>query len=115
MFATTLILTSLIYMLAAIVLPDVPSDQPLDLKAHYFREAPTFFGIAIAVLLWSIFREYMLEGRLPERENLIFHLLFLACAIPAALSRRERLHQLITGAMVVLFVSYIVLLFGRLH
>ncbi|MCW3797809.1 hypothetical protein OMW55_08335 [Sphingomonas sp. BN140010] len=62
-----------------------------------------------------MFREYMLEGRLPERENLIFHLLFLACAIPAAFSRRERLHQLLTGAMIVLFVAYIVLLFRQLR
>ena len=114
-FATTLVMTGLIYMLAAIVMPDVPPEQPLDLKAHYFREAPAFFGIAASVLLWSMFREYMLEGRLPERENLIFHLLFLACAVPAALFRRERLHQLLTGAMVVLFVSYIVLLFGQLR
>ncbi|MCW3797808.1 hypothetical protein OMW55_08330 [Sphingomonas sp. BN140010] len=31
-FATTLVLTGFIYMLAAIVLPDVRADEPLDLK-----------------------------------------------------------------------------------
>ena len=46
LFATILIQTALIYMLAAIVLPDVPADEKLDLRAHYYREAPAFFASA---------------------------------------------------------------------
>ena len=113
-FATILIQTALIYMMAAIVLPDIPPDQPIDLRDHYFREAPAFFGIGVAAILWSVFREYMLEGRLLEPVNLAFHIVFVTMAATAALVRRPRLHEAFTGLMVVLFVAYIALLFTRL-
>jgi hypothetical protein len=113
-FATILIMTALIYMMAAIVLPDIPPDEPINLKDHYYREAPAFFGLGGAVILWSLFREYMLEGRLPEPVNLGFHGLFLAMAVIAMLVRRPRLHEAFAGLMAVLFASYIALLFARL-
>jgi hypothetical protein len=113
-FATILIQTALFYMMAALVLPDIPAEQPTDLKAHYFREAPVFFGIGGAVVLWSMFREYMLTGHPPQGINLGFHLLFLTMSITAALVRRPRFHELNAAAMAVLFTIYIALLFARL-
>ena len=113
-FATILGQTILIYMLAAIVLPDIPADQPIDLRDHYFREARAFFLISVALILWSLFRTFMLDGRLPEPGNLGFHLIFLAMALTAALSRRPRLHEAFAGLMVALFAAYIALLFARL-
>jgi hypothetical protein len=114
LFATILIQTILIYMMAAIVLPDIPSDETIDLKDHYYREAPAFFAIAIAAIAWSLFREYMLDGRLPEPLNLVFHGIFLALALIAALVRRPRVHEAFAGVMAVLFSAYIALLFARL-
>jgi hypothetical protein len=113
-FATILIMTALIYMMAAIVLPDIPPDEPIDLKDHYFREAPAFFGIGGATILWSLLREYMLEERLPEASNLAFHGVFLAMAITAMMVRRPRLHEVFSWLMAVLFVAYVALLFARL-
>lgn len=114
LFATILVQTALIYMMAAIVLPDVPPDEPLDLEAHYEREAPAFFGLGAATVAWSLLREYMLEGRLPEPANLAFHLLFLATSLTAALVRNRRLHQVLAAAMGLVFVAYVALLFARL-
>ena len=114
LFATILIQTALIYMMAAIVLPDIPADEPVDLRDHYYREAPAFFGIATAAICWSLFREYMLEGRLPEPLNLAFHFLFLALALTAAVTKRRRVHEGFSIAMAVLFAVYIGLLFARL-
>jgi hypothetical protein len=114
LFATILFQTALIYMMAAIVLPDIPADEPIDLRDHYYREAPSFFGIAMAVILWSLFREYMLEGALPEPLNLGFHGLFLALAVIAATVRRPRLHEAFAVLMAVLFAVYVGLLFARL-
>ena len=113
-FATLLVQTALIYMMTAIVLPDIPPDEPIDLQDHYYREAPAFFGIGAATILWSLLREYMLEGRAPPAANLTFHLLFLAMALAAALVRRPRLHEALSGAMALLFVAYVGLLFARL-
>lgn len=114
LFATILVQTALIYMMAAIVLPDIPSDKPVDLRDHYYRESPAFFGIALATIGWSLFRQYMLEGRLPEPLNLVFHGLFLALALTLALTRRQRVHETFAILMAILFALYIGLLFARL-
>jgi hypothetical protein len=113
-FATVLVMTALIYMMTAIVLPDIPPDEPIDLRDHYFREAPAFFGIGSAAIGWSIFREYMLEGRLLEPANLGFHLLFLGLSVTAILVRRPRVHEGFALLMCGLFLAYVALLFARL-
>jgi len=114
LFATILIQTALIYMLAAIVLPDVPADETVDLRDHYYREAPAFFGLGAATVSWSIFREYMLRGRLPEPENLAFHVTFIALSLTGALVKKPRLHEALAVLMTALFAAYIALLFAQL-
>ncbi len=126
LFATILVQTALIYMMAAIVLPDVPAEAieenpaeasargQLDLRDHYYREAPAFFGLGAATVGWSLFREYMLFGVLPERTNLIFHLVFIAMSLTAVLVKKPRLHEALALIMVALFAAYIALLFARL-
>lgn len=113
-FAAILIQTALIYLLAALVLPDIPADKPLDLKAHYFRERTGFFGVAAAAISWSIVRELILEGRPPEPNNLAFHLLFLGLALVAAWRSEEGLHKALTATMAVLFAVYTAVLFAQL-
>jgi len=113
-FATILVMTALIYMMAAIVLPDIPPDEPIDLRDHYYREGPAFFGISAAAIGWSAFRELMLEGRLPEPANLAFHGLFLILALTAMLVKWPRLHEALAGLMTLFITIYIALLFARL-
>lgn len=113
-FATVLVQTALLYMMAGLVLPDMPRNEPIDLKDHYYRERPIFFGTGIAAILWNGFREYMLFGTPPRGLDLGFNVLFLVLALTAMLSRRERLHELFAGLMVILFAAYIALLFARL-
>ena len=115
LFATILVQTALLYMMTAIVLPDFPPDQEIDLRDHYYREAPAFFGIGALAILWSLFRASMLAGRLPEPLNLGFHGLFLAAAITAMVTKRPRIHELLAAAMSVLFVAFVALLFARLE
>lgn len=114
LFATILVQTALIYMMTAIVLPDIPYDQPIDLKDHYYREVPAFFGIGAATILWSLFREYMLTGGLPAAANLVFHGLFLVAALVALATRRPRVHEALAVLMMGLFVVFVALLFARL-
>jgi hypothetical protein len=113
-FLVTLVLTALIYMMAAIVLPDVPGDRPLDLQDHYWRERRALYGLFVAAVAWSVLREWQLERQLPERENLLFHGLFIAVGVIGLLIRRERVHQLLTLLMTGVFAAYVILLFARL-
>jgi hypothetical protein len=114
-FAAILIQTALIYMMAALVLPDVPVDQPIDLKQHFFREQRVFFAVGAATVAWSVIREVALEGRLPLPENLAFHAIFIAMALGAMVSRSERLQKMFVTAVAVIFVAYIGLLFAQLR
>ncbi|MGZ8311345.1 MAG: hypothetical protein ACXWU1_06715 [Allosphingosinicella sp.] len=114
LFATILVQTILLYMMTAIVLPPISTNESIDLREHYYREARAFFGISVALILWSVFREYMLLGALPKPLNLGFIALFLGLAILAAISRRPRLHEGFAVLMALLFGTYIALLFARL-
>lgn len=114
-FAVVVTVTGLMYMMAAIVLPDVRPDEPLDLKAHYYRERRAFFGLSLAAILGSVLREVQLEGRLPEAENLLFHGLFGALALAGLLVRRERVHEAMAAAVPIVFTTYVTLLFAQLR
>ncbi len=113
-FASTLAQTALLYMMAALVLPDVQRDEPADLKAHYYREVPAFFGVGIAAILWNSVREYLLFGEHPLGFELGFQLLFLALSIAAIAVRRERFHEALAAVMPFVLAAYIALLFSTL-
>ena len=113
-FAAILVMTALIYMMAALVLPDVPADKPIDLRDHYFREAPVFFGFGVAAILWSMIRELLLDGKMIDGGNLAFHLGFLTLSIIAAITRRDWVHKLFAAVMIAMFVLYIAALFMKL-
>lgn len=113
-FAAILIQTALIYMMAGLVLPDIPADEPLDLKDHYFRERLPFFGSGLAAISWSVIREIILEGRPPVPVNFAFHLIFIAMSVIALLSSREGLHKTFAALMSPMFVGYTAALFAKL-
>ena len=114
LFATILVQAILLYMLAAIVLPDIPADEPIDLRDHYDRESRAFFGIASGLILWSLFRDYMITNALPPPAKLAFYGLFLILAIAAMIWKQRRLHEAFAVVMAVLFSIFIGLLFARL-
>ena len=113
-FGTVLIQTTLLYMLAALVLPDVAPDAPIDLRAHYFREARPFFLILIALLASSVLKDVVIDGHLPVPVNLAFHALFASLAGIAATTRRARIHEALAIISAVMIAGYIALLFNRL-
>lgn len=113
-FGVVLLQTVLLYMMTAIVLPDIPAGEEVDLKQHYFREARPFFGIALAMLAVSVIKDWMLEGALPDRANLAFHLGFAVCNVLVLTNKRERVHEVFAIAMIVFTSAYIALLFARL-
>jgi hypothetical protein len=113
-FAVILLQTVLLYMMSAIVLPDVPADGRVELEAHYFREVVPFFTTSLLMLAASIGKDWMLNGRLPAPANLAFHAFFAAMATLGIIVRRRRVHLLIALAMVVFSVTYVSMLFAHL-
>jgi hypothetical protein len=113
-FGILLLQTVLLYMMSAIVLPDVPHAGEMNLAEHYWREVGPFFVISLLMLAVSVAKDWMLNDRLPDGTNLAFHGAFAALSIVALTFRRPRVHQTIAALMVAFTVSYIGLLFARL-
>lgn len=113
-FASILIEVSLLYMMAAVVLPDIPPGERLDLESHYYREQRSFFGLSQGVILASLLKEYMIAGRLPPAVDLGFHFLFWATAFASMLIRWRRYHEIMAPLMALVIGSYVALLFARL-
>ena len=79
-FAVILIQMGLLYMLSAIVLPDVPDEHSVDLAGHFERHRKTFFAFLIAMLASSLVKELVLEHRFTSQLNLAFHAVFAVAA-----------------------------------
>ena len=113
-FAIVLLQTIILYMLAALILPDFGT-EPVDLKAAYFQQARWFYSLGVLAGIVSLCKDLVLSGALPDRANVGFHLFFIGSAAGAALTCREWYHKLAVLTTAVLFAFYIIFLFARLH
>jgi hypothetical protein len=113
-FLVILLQMSLIYMLAAMVLPDVPSGAETDLAAHYENQRRPFFICLGLVVVVSLAKDLMLEGRLPELLNVGFHVLLGAVALIGLTLRRPSLQLALAFFVALVFALYVGVLFARL-
>lgn len=68
----------------------------------------------IAPAIVSLAKELVLEGRLPQAENLAFHALFIVTCGVAALVRSPYVHKVVALSGSAFLVAYVSLLFSRL-
>lgn len=113
-FAIVLLQMVLLYMIAGLVLPDMPAGEPADLEAHYWREARPLFACLLAVLAVSIAKDRLIDGHYPLPANIAFHAVFAAMAAIGLVSRRAWVHHAVAIATLTMVVVYIVALFTRL-
>lgn len=113
-FAIILAQMGLIYMAAALVLPDVPSGSAIDLAEHWQRHRAPFFGFMIAMLAASLLKSVALDARLPSNTDLLFHGLLAAVALIGIVARNARVQSALACAAVVIFVVYVAVLFARI-
>jgi hypothetical protein len=113
-FLMVLLETIVLYLLAGLVFPRFESESSLDLRAHYFRHRQWFFGLAAVLLIVSVCKDYVLDGRLPSPTNLTFHALFLTMWSGAAMIAAPWYHRVLPAATAIAFSFYIAVLFTRL-
>ena len=114
-FAVVLLHMICLYMLAALVLPDFPGDQPVDLHATYMANHRWFGAIAALSGFVSLSKDLVLSGALPARLNVAFHVVYVAGAVVFAISRSDLFHKVFVVVMSALFALYIAMLFIRLQ
>jgi hypothetical protein len=104
-----------LYMLAALVLPDIQRDETLDLREHYFDIRRWFFVFVVLAAALGIAKDLVLEGHLPETRNLLFQISFIVTSIIAAVTRNEIYHRVLAPVAAVMFGAYVALLFSHLN
>jgi hypothetical protein len=103
-----------LFLMAAVISPQVPPAGVTDLRSQYFSEARWFFGTLAGALIISLAKDVVLYGKLPELPNLVAHAVFIAAALAGAVSRSDLVHKILAPLGLVLFGGYIALLFTRL-
>jgi hypothetical protein len=114
-FSIVLAQTIVVYLLAALVLPDFFGDAAVDLREHYYGHQRWFFSLLVLLIAVSLAKDPVLDGHLTDPLNLGFQLVFAAIGAGGALTRNARYHEaaMVLGAIGI--TTYIALLFTRLH
>jgi hypothetical protein len=113
-FLVILLQMGLIYMMAALVLPDITGDAETELAAHYETQRRPFFICLALVVVVSLMKDLMLEGRLPEPLNIAFHVMLAAVALLGLVLKRQSLQLALALFVASIFGLYVGLLFARL-
>jgi hypothetical protein len=114
-FAILLLETILLYLLAALALPNPLGEQIVDLRINYFRHARWFFGSFLGVLLVSLVKNVVMSGSIQGPFDLSFHLFWMVGATIAAGTRSDLYHKTFVCIAGVSFVVYIGALFAELR
>ena len=114
-FALVLMQPVLLFFLSALIWPDFDRDDELDLRANYFAQKNWFFGILIAIVVFSVLRTVALTGEMQHPLDFAFHLLFVVSSAGGVLLRSEIYHKAMAAMTALLFMAYIALLFADLH
>ena len=114
-FFIVLLQTVTLYMMSAVLLPEQVDERGVNLREHYFRQAPWFFGFFVATLLVSVSKDIVLDHRLPDHVNLAFHAVLLVVSLLGMFLRRESVHRALALFGAAGIGAYIALLFTRLR
>ena len=115
LFMLVLIQPVLLFFLSALIWPDFDRDEALDLKANYYAQTRWFFGILVAILLFSLLRQFVLSGHLQNLPDFTFHIVGIIGFSGGAIFSNERYHEWNAPIVAATFVSYIAALFAQLQ
>lgn len=113
-FSAVLAQTIVLYLLAALVLPDIYGDTVVDLREHYYDHRRWFFSLLALLIATSVVKGLAIEDKLPEPADLRFHIVFALTSLSGIFVRNARYHEFLAGLGAVAIVAYIALLFEHL-
>lgn len=113
-FAIVLLQMLLLYMAAAVILPDLQAGEAIDLGDHFDRERKPFFSFMLLLLIVSVTKDIIINDELPSGENLLFHLVLGTISIVGLMVGRRSVQTFLALLACSGFVIYIALLFTRL-
>ncbi len=114
-FSTVLMEVILLYLVAALALPNFGGQDVIDLRANYFKHRSWFFGCIVLMLLDSLLKSIVVGGGLPGPVDLTFHLIWLSAALVAAITSSDLYHKTNLCLTFALVLIYIAVLFTTLR
>jgi hypothetical protein len=114
-FSIVLAQTATLYVMAAVVLPEQIDDTATDLGVYFDRQHRWFFAFFLATLLVSVIKDVIVNGHLPDRTNLSFHLVLGVDCLAGILLRGRRAQGILALGFAAVMVAYVGLLFARLQ
>jgi hypothetical protein len=106
-FFALLVIPSIIYLRAAMLLSDRPGEVP-SWRAHYFRVRRSFFFLQILGSVHFTASPWLIAGATRGSETLLGSLAFAALALGAAISRAPRVHEAVA---LLSFLAYLLAFF----
>ena len=113
-FLVVLMQAVLVYLATAFLVPGIPYGERIDLRECYFREARWYFAAILLAVLDSLVKNLVLTGRFQNPTDLAGHAAFVGICVAGMTTRREAVHKTIAVLALLVFTSYIALLFVSL-
>jgi hypothetical protein len=114
-FGVVLLQTALLYVMAAVVLPEQVEETGTDLGVHFDRHHRWFFAVFLTTLAVSAAKDVILSGRFPTSTNLLFHFALAAGCIAGLILRGRQAQGVLGLGFAVAIVAYVAMLFARLQ
>jgi hypothetical protein len=114
-FSGVLMQTIVLYLLAALVLPDFFGDAAVNLRDHYYGHRRWFFSLLAILIVTSLVKQLIVDGELPRPLDFAFHGLFIAIGLSGATIGNARYHAFLALFGTLTVGLYIALLFTHLH
>jgi hypothetical protein len=113
-FSAVLAQTIVVYLLAALVLPDIFGDATVNLREHYYGHRRWFFSLLVILPLASLGKNLILYGHLQHPLDLGFHLLIVLSGVSGIVIAKPRYHEFLAVFGALGTGTYIALLFTHL-
>ena len=112
-FSAVLLQTVMMFMGSALVLPRGRVMEPIDLRAHYYRERVPFFSFGLLFLIIGFVKLWLLSDPL-HAVTIGFFALFTLMTLIGLIFRSAKVHELLAPVMAVGITIFIAIMFARL-
>jgi hypothetical protein len=114
MYAVVVFQITLIYLVAGLAIPDIPSEGAVDMREMYFAHKGWFFGLFALTVGATYFMDFITTGHVSSASNAGFLGFFFVLAVIAATVKWRWYHALLAPFCVIAVTIYTALLSFRL-
>ena len=112
-FSAVLLQTVMMFMGSALVLPRGRATDPIDLRAHYYKERLPFFSFGLLFLILGFVKLWLLADPF-HALTIGFFAFFTVMTLIGLIFRRPKIHEILAPVMAVGIVIFISIMFARL-